>query len=93
MYILLRITLNPPSELLKEKPWDEGKEVVLGRRDFVPFELLTLREVIDCVWSFVHKLDVRCLSIHLYLNCVENDLPWSFFRSVTLHLISPSVAK
>ena len=45
MYILLMITLNPPSELLKEKPWDEGKEVVLSRRDFVPFELLTLREV------------------------------------------------
>ena len=45
VYILLMITLNPPSELLKEKPWDEGKEVVLSRRDFVPFELLTLREV------------------------------------------------
>ena len=59
MYILLMNTLNPPSELLKEKPWDEGKEVVLGRRDFVPFELLTLREVIDGVWRFVHKLDVK----------------------------------
>ena len=60
MYILLMITLNPPSELLKEKPWDEGKEVVLGCRDFVPFELFTLREVIDEVWRFVHKLDVKC---------------------------------
>ena len=93
MYILLMITLNPPSELLKEKPWDEGKEVVLGRRDFVPFELFTLREVIDGVWRFVHKLDVKWLCSHLYLNCVENNLPWSFFRNVTRHLISPSVAK
>ena len=65
VYILLMITLNPPSELLKEKPWDEGKEVVLSRRDFVPFELFTLREVIDGVWRFIHKLDVKCLSIHL----------------------------
>ena len=87
------ITLNPPSELLKEKPWDEGKEVVLSRRDFVPFELLTLREVIDCVWRFVHKLCVRCMSTRHYLNCIEYDLPWSFFRNVTRHLISPSVAK
>ena len=52
MCILLMITLNPPSELLKEKSWDEGKEVVLSRRDFVPFELFTLREVIDDVWRF-----------------------------------------
>ena len=68
MYILLMITLNPPSELLKEKPWDEGKEVVLSRRDFVPFELFTLREVIDRVWRTVQQLGVQWGGRHRDLN-------------------------
>ena len=37
-------TFDPPSELLKKKSWDEGDEVVLGRRDLVALKLFTLKD-------------------------------------------------